>query len=92
MNQQSNHYKYQPIYPPWFDKSLENPQTKQKCIVFSHCFVRTLNFLPSPQIYTVVAVLVPAVYTHPAQQQYHNKMNQQSNHYKYWTHLPPLIW
>ena len=22
MNQQSNHYKYQPIYPPWFDKSL----------------------------------------------------------------------
>ena len=36
MNQQSNHYKYQPIYPPWFDKSFENPQTKQKCIVFSH--------------------------------------------------------
>ena len=63
MNQQSNHYKYQPIYPPWFDKSLENPQTKQKCIVFSHVLLEHKIFYPPPNIYTQPAHVTCAWHT-----------------------------
>ena len=48
-NQQRNHYKYPTHLPPWFDKSLENPQTKQKCIFFPHILLEHKIFYPPPK-------------------------------------------
>ena len=63
MNQQRNHYKYPTHLPPSFDKSLENPQTKQKCIFFSHVLLQHKIIYPPPNKYTLPAHAICAQHT-----------------------------